>query len=84
MTIKYAGPKANISHTGINFDTNKEDKYVYLDIALQLVVALDHDYIENKTYTHTLEKHLSSDEIVDILKKRCPNFDDRMIHSLFH
>jgi hypothetical protein len=76
MTIKYAGPKAIISHTGIDFDTNKEDKYVYLDIALQLVEALDHDYIENKTYMHTLEKHLSSDEIVDILKKRCPAFDN--------
>ena len=70
MTIKYAGPKAIISHTGICFDTNKEDKYVYLDIALQLVEALDHDYLENKTYVHTLEKRLSNDEIVTLLKKR--------------
>ena len=83
MTIKYAGPKAIISHTGIDFDTNKEDKYVYLDIALQLVEALDHDYLENKTYVHTLEKHLSNDEIVTILKKRCPAFDD-LINSADH
>ena len=83
MTIKYAGPKAMISYTGIDFDTNKEDKYVYLDIALQLVEALDHDYIENKTYIHTLEKNLSNDEIVTLLKKRCPDLDD-LIKSTDH
>ncbi len=76
MTVKYAGPKALISYTGVCFDTNKEDKYVYLDIALQLVEALDHAHIENKIYNYILEKHLSNKEIIDILKKRCSNFDD--------
>ena len=83
MTIKYAGPKAIISHTGICFDTNKEDKYVYLDIAAQLLEALDHDYIEDKTYTHTLEKHLSNDEIMTILQRRCPDFD-KLINATDH
>jgi hypothetical protein len=83
MTIKYAGPKALISHTGVCFDTNKEDKYVYLDIALQLVEALDHTYLENKTYTHVLEKHLSNNEMINILKHRCSNFDD-LINSADH
>jgi hypothetical protein len=83
MTIKYAGPKAIISHTGIGFDTNKEDKYVYLDIAAQLLEALDHDYIEDKTYTHTLEKHLSNDEIMTILQRRCPDFD-KLINATDH
>lgn len=83
MTVKYAGPKAIFSHTGICFDTNKEDKYVYLDIATQLLEALDHDYIEDKTYTHTLEKHLSNDEIMTILKKRCPDFD-KLINATDH
>jgi hypothetical protein len=78
MTIKYAGPKAIFSHTGICFDTNKEDKYVYLDIAAQLVEALDHDYVENKIYKHTLEKHLSDSEILAILKKKCPDFESMM------
>lgn len=78
MTVKYAGPKALISHTGIFFDTNKEDKYVYLDIAVQLIEALDHSYIENKIYNYTLEKHLSESEIMQILKKRCSNFNDLM------
>lgn len=76
MTIKYAGPKALISYTGVCFDTNKEDKYVYLDIALQLIEALDHQYLENKTYTHLLEKHLSNSEMITILKQRCSNFAD--------
>ncbi len=76
MTVKYAGPKALISHTGICFDTNKEDKFVYLNIALQLIEALDHSYIEDKTYNYTLEKNLSESEMMNILKKRCSNFDD--------
>jgi hypothetical protein len=78
MTIKYAGPKAIFSHTGIYFDTNKEDKYVYLDIAAQLVEALDHDYIDRKVYRHTLEKHLSDSEILGILKAKCNNLDALM------
>jgi hypothetical protein len=81
--IKYAGPKATISHTGISFDTNKEDKYVYLDIATQLLEALDHDYIENKAYMHTLEKHFSNDEIIAIVKKRCSDFDN-LVNEIDH
>ena len=83
MTIKYAGPKAIFSHTGICFDTNKEDKYVYLDIAAQLVEALDHDYVEDRIYRHLLEKHLSDAEILAVLKNKCPDFD-LMIENANH
>ncbi|WP_345993481.1 hypothetical protein [Sulfurimonas sp. HSL-1716] len=78
MEVKYVGPKPVISHTSIHFDSNKEDKYVYLNIALQLVEALDHDYIKNKTYDHLLDVSLSDREMLDILQKRCPNFSDLM------
>lgn len=85
MEIKYVGPKPVISHTCIHFDTNKEDKYIYLNIATQLIEALDHDYIENKAYLHKIDKTLSDSEIVRILKRRCPNFDelvDRTNHNV--
>jgi len=52
MELKYVGPKPIISHTGIEFDNNKEDKFAYLNIVIQLLKALDHDYFEDKTYVY--------------------------------
>jgi len=76
MHLKYVGPKPLISHTGIEFDNNKEDKYVYLNIALQLIKALDHDYFENKTYSYNAStQRLSSDELESELNKYCKNLD---------
>lgn len=34
--LKYVGPKPHILHTGIDFDNNKEDKYIYLPIVVEL------------------------------------------------
>ena len=85
MEIKYVGPKPVISYSSVHFDTNKEDKYVYLNIATQLIEALDHDYIENKTYIHTLDRTLSDSEMIRFLKKRCPNFEklvDKTNHNV--
>ncbi len=79
MILKYVGPKPIISHTGIEFDTNKEDKFVYINIAVQLLEALDHDYFENKTYTYDINnQRLSTDDKIKILKKYCPNLDEIM------
>lgn len=78
MKLEYAGPKPEISHTGVHIDTNKEDKFVYLNIVIQLIEALDHGYIPNKKYTHTLDKKLSSSEMIHILEKKCSNFKELM------
>ena len=76
MKLKYVGPKPLISHTGIDFDNNKEDKYVYLNIVLQLLKALDHDYFEDKTYTyHANTQRLSNNELESELKKYCKDLD---------
>lgn len=77
MPVKYVGPKPIISHTGIEFDNNKEDKYVYLNIAIQLLKALDHEYYENKIYTYSADtKRLNEDELMDELKVYCPNLEE--------
>ena len=79
MKLKYVGPKPIISHTGIEFDNNKDDKFTYLNIIVQLLKAVDHDYIEDKTYTYqTDSKRLSLDEIIVELKKYCPNLNMMM------
>jgi hypothetical protein len=77
MKLKFVGPKVHITHTGIEFDTNKEDKYVYLGIAIQLLNALDHEYLPNKTYTYSPHtKRLSNDEIWTKLTHYCKNLKE--------
>lgn len=76
MQLKYVGPKPIISYRGIEFDTNKEDKFVYLNIALQFLTALDHEYFKDKTYTYELENdRLSSSEMLSVLHTYCVDFD---------
>jgi hypothetical protein len=77
MKLAYAGPKPIISHTGIVFDKNKEDKYSYLSILVRLLNALNHDYLEDKTYVCAAEiADLCSDELYNELKKYCENIDE--------
>jgi len=72
MKIKFVGPKPIISQVGISFDNAKEDKFVYLNISIQLLRALDHDYIEGKVYTYDARnKRLSNDEIYDGILQYC-------------
>ena len=79
MELKYVGPKPIISHTGIEFDNNKEDKYAYLNIVVQLLKALNHNYFENKTYSYSADTNrLSDDELLRELSKYCPNLNSLM------
>ncbi len=76
MKVKFVGPKPIISHTGIMFDSNKEDKYNYLNITLQLIKALDHEYIPEKKYVYQADTHrLSETEMHDLLERYCPDLD---------
>ena len=84
MHLKYVGPKPIISHTGIEFDQNKEDKFVYLNIVVQLIKALDHDYIEGKSYVYE-DVRLSAADMKDTLQKYCPDMDkllDKTTYSI--
>ena len=79
MELKYVGPKPIISRTGIEFDNNKEDKYAYLNIVVQLLKALNHNYFENKTYSYSADTNrLSDDELLRELSKYCPNLNSLM------
>jgi len=86
MTLKYVGPKPIISHTGIEFDKNKEDKFIYLNIVVQLIKALDHDYIEGKSYSYE-DVRLSDVDMLHILNKYCLNMDkllDKTTYNIEH
>jgi hypothetical protein len=79
MQLHYVGPKPIISHTGVEFDTNKEDKYVYISIAVEFIKALSHEYIEDRLYTYDFNKKIESeDELMSELQKICPNFKEQL------
>ncbi|MFZ2891425.1 hypothetical protein [Sulfuricurvum sp.] len=68
MSLCYAGPKPLISSHGIEFDHNKEDKFVYLSFVAELIHALDHEYIDGERYiTITEKKPLDPDTIFSLI-----------------
>ncbi|MCW8838999.1 MAG: hypothetical protein OQK11_09895 [Thiovulaceae bacterium] len=77
MKLRYVGPKPLISYTGIEFDNNKEDKYVYLNIVIQLIKALRDENLRGNTYKYeATTKRLSDDELFNELKKYCKNINE--------
>jgi len=76
MQIKYVGPKPLISKTGISFDSQYDDRYTYLNITVQLLRALDHEYFEDKTYQYAVDSgRLTDSDILDGLQEYCGDLD---------
>ncbi len=76
MELEYVGPKPIISHSGIEFDNNKEDKFAYLNIVLQLLKALDHNYFEDRTYVYQSDTNrYSNADLTKQLRRYCPDMD---------
>lgn len=79
MQLKYVGPKPIISYTGIEFDNNKEDKYVYLNIAIQLLKALNDKNLKGSIYKYGADtSRLNDRELYEELKKYCDDLDNLM------
>lgn len=81
MEIKYIGPKAVISEHGVSFRDGKDDKYVYINGAIQIFKAINHEYQKNMKYNHDIDNTLySSNDILSTLKESIPEFED-VIHN---
>ena len=77
MNIKYAGPRPEISQHGIQFKDGKEDKYVYLIIAIQILKAIDKDYHDKKSYSYdTTSKRFSDDELLSTMLSYEPDLEE--------
>lgn len=48
MKVEYAGPKPIIDEKGIFFKDGKEDKFVYLTFAIDILNSINHPYEEKK------------------------------------
>lgn len=52
--VEYVGPRVEISNHGIVYRKDKEDKYVYLGAALEILKYIDNDYREKAFYSHDI------------------------------
>lgn len=83
MELKYIGPKAMISEHGISFKDGKDDKYVYINNAIQIYLAINHEYQKNLLYHHNIEEsEISSKEVFQTLKDSVPNFEKTILEEL--
>jgi len=68
--LHYVGPRVEISHHGINYKIAKEDKYVYLTSALQILKNIDNDYDKKPSYSHQFDhKRLEEDNLHTVLQQ---------------
>ncbi len=67
--VEYVGPKVEISNHGVAYRKSKEDKYIYLMVALEILKDIDNDYEIKPSYSHDFEnKVLEDDDFHSILK----------------
>ena len=69
--IKYVGPKLDITQNGVFFKDGKEDKYIYLKTAAQILLSIDKTYKDNENFQVMITNHdnLSDEDITQIIKK---------------
>lgn len=77
MKLIYAGLKPIINEYGIYFKDGKEDKYIYLSFAIEILNALNHEYEKDKKYSCDLQKTaIQTNQILDTLKTFYPNLEE--------
>jgi hypothetical protein len=79
MKLKYAGSRPIISHKGIIFKSGKEDKYIYLADAIEILKALSNDYTDTKQYIYTSQKNkLDDQQMQNLIISYHPNLENFM------
>ncbi len=79
MKLEYAGLKPVISEHGVSFKDGKEDKFIYLSFAVDILNAIDHTYEQKKKYSHQInENPLTPNEILNVLLKFHPDLEEVM------
>ena len=68
LKVQYAGPRVEISHQGVAYRKAKEDKYVYLMAALEILKNIDNDAERKKLYSHHFDNKVPEEALHDILK----------------
>lgn len=68
--VAYVGPRVEISNHGITYRYSKEDKYLYLAAALEILEDIDNDYEKKLSYSHLYtNKPLKEEDLHKILER---------------
>lgn len=78
MFLQYVGPKPLISAHGVEFDHNKEDKFIYLNFVAELIHALDHEYIEDQSYAYITTLTRDTDALLSLFRSYDPLIDEEI------
>ena len=73
LPLHYTGPKPTISQHGIYFRDGKEDKYVYLKIAVSSLLSIDK--LRNERYHGRTSDPITDAEILEVLKAYEPDLE---------
>lgn len=77
--VEYVGPRVNISHHGVAYRQSKEDKYVYLMAALEILKDIDNDYEIKPLYSHDFKhKKLEKNNLHTLLKYHENSFEEHI------
>jgi len=68
LNVQYVGPRVEVSNHGVSYRKSKEDKYVYLLSALEILKNIDNDEERKKLYSqHSGNKAI--DEVLQTVLK---------------
>ena len=77
--VEYVGPRVEISHHGVAYRQSKEDKYIYLMSALEILKDIDNDYEIKPFYSHDFKhKKLEENNLHTILKYHENSFEEHI------
>ncbi|PHS39594.1 MAG: hypothetical protein COB07_05965 [Sulfurovum sp.] len=80
--VEYVGPRVEISHHGVNYRRSKEDKYVYLIVALEILKDIDNDYVIKPSYSHDFKnKTLQESDFHTILEYYESNVEESILEE---
>ena len=79
MKLQYTGLKPVVNAHGISFKEGKDDKFIYLPFAVDILNAINHDYEQKRVYSHELNnKEFTPSEIMDTIMKFHPDLEETM------
>ena len=81
--IKYAGPKPTVSQHGVMFDYSKDDRFQFIEILVHLIEAFNRHTHNGETLHFSIKNNeLSSQEMINILKRYVPDLDERIENEI--
>ncbi|MEA2047996.1 MAG: hypothetical protein U9O64_06050 [Campylobacterota bacterium] len=55
LKVEYVGPRVEVSNHGVFYRRSKEDKYLYLGAALEILKNIDNDYSQKSSYSRNVD-----------------------------